>query len=84
MVIVTVTLAGGFFAGGLGAEESEHEFECAKSYAFFAPPDSPDYRKYAPDRLFNVVNLAIDVTPDFSNRIVSVKDNAMTNQRAPK
>lgn len=44
-----------------------------KSAAFFAPPDSPDYRKYAPDRAINVVNLAIDVTPNFSNRTIAAK-----------
>jgi len=71
--LVTVTLAFSIFAGILRAEETTHQTECLKSAAFFAPPDSPNYRQYAPDRLINVVNLAIDVTPDFSNRSVSVK-----------
>lgn len=57
----------------LRAEETTHHVECLKSSAFFAPPDSPDHRQYAPDRLIQVVNLAIDVTPDFSRRVVAAK-----------
>ena len=57
----------------LRAEETTHETECFKNAAFFAPPDSPEYRKYAPDRTIAVVNLAIDVTPDFTNRTIAAK-----------
>ncbi|MBU6401033.1 MAG: HEAT repeat domain-containing protein, partial [Verrucomicrobia bacterium] len=46
--------------------------ECRKSAAFFAPPDSPDNRKYAPDRKIQIEHLALDVTPDFKRRSVSV------------
>lgn len=59
------------FAPILDAEEFEQVSERYKTAAFFAAPDSPEYRKYAPDRSFSVVNLAIDVTPDFTNRIIS-------------
>src|SRR5215471_7896020 len=50
--------------------EDLNEIQCAKSAAFFAPPDSPDRLKYAPDREIAIVHLAIDVTPDFTNRTV--------------
>ena len=36
-----------------------------------AAPDSPDYRKYAPDRQIDILNLSLDVTPDFKQRTVS-------------
>jgi len=71
--LLSATLVISIFAGILCAEESTHETECFKSSTFFAPPDSPDYRKYAPDRLISVVNLAIDVTPDFTNRGIAAK-----------
>lgn len=71
--VLVITLVLSLAAGILRAEESTHQAECLKTSAFFAPPDSPDYRKYSPDRLINVVNLAIDVTPDFTNRTVAAK-----------
>ena len=55
------------------AEEAIATIECYKTSAFFAPPDSPEYRKYVRDRIISVVNLAIDVTPDFTNRTVAGK-----------
>ncbi len=36
-----------------------------------AAPDSPDYRKYAPDRQIDILHLTLDVTPDFKRRTVS-------------
>ncbi|MCW5554404.1 MAG: HEAT repeat domain-containing protein [Verrucomicrobiae bacterium] len=60
-------------ASALHAEESTQQIECLKSSAFLAPPDSPDHRQYVPDRAINVLNLAIDVTPDFTNRTVTAK-----------
>src|SRR5438046_676030 len=53
------------------AEDDFTTIECRKSAAFLAPNDSPDYRKYAPDREVQVVHLALDVTPDFKQRIVA-------------
>jgi aminopeptidase N len=47
--------------------------ECIKSGSFLAPIDSPDYRKYAPDREVEILHLALDVTPDFTNRTVEGK-----------
>jgi aminopeptidase N len=50
-----------------------NESVCAYHSAAFAPaaPDSPDYRKYAPDREVDILHLALDVTPDFKARTVS-------------
>src|ERR1051326_4692144 len=63
----------GAFAFALHAEETARRAECLKTSAFFAPPDSPEYRKYAPDRAIAVANLAVDVTPDFTNRTIAAK-----------
>src|SRR5215475_10385731 len=49
------------------------QVECWKSSAFLAPVDSPDYRKYAPDREVEVLHLALDATPDFKKRTVEGK-----------
>src|SRR5438445_37776 len=51
-------------------EETATRIECAKSAHFLAPPDSPDHRKYAPDREVEVLHLALDVTPNFQQRTV--------------
>jgi aminopeptidase N len=63
-------LALAFMAIGAKAETI---IECQKSLSFLAPVDSPDYRKYAPDRDVDVLHLALDVTPDFTNRAVEGK-----------
>ncbi len=36
-----------------------------------AAVDSPDYRKYAPDREVDILHLTLDVTPDFVKRTVA-------------
>src|SRR5215831_16539158 len=60
--------------GGSGFAETESSnLECRKSATFLAPIDSPDYRKYAPDREVEVLHLALDVTPDFKQRTVQGK-----------
>jgi len=69
--LLVIVLALGLLSARLPAGESGRESECQKSASFFAPPDSPEYRKYAPDREINVVNLALDVTPDFTNRTIA-------------
>src|SRR5215472_8438564 len=53
------------------AETEAMLLECRKSATFLAPIDSPDHRKYAPDREVEVMHLALDVTPDFQARAVS-------------
>src|SRR5882672_10219026 len=52
------------------AELETTRIECVKSARFLAPMDSPDHRKYAPDREVEVLHLALDVTPDFKRRTV--------------
>jgi aminopeptidase N len=55
------------------AETESATLECQKSATFLAPIDSPDYRKYAPDRDVEVLHLALDVTPNFKQRTVQGK-----------
>ncbi|MBI2925472.1 MAG: HEAT repeat domain-containing protein [Verrucomicrobia bacterium] len=55
-----------------GAAESA-EITCHKSWLQAAPLDSPDYRKYAPDRKVDTLHLAVDVTPDFKQRTIAAK-----------
>src|SRR5687768_11490668 len=51
---------------------NELEMFCAQATAFApATPDSPDYRKYAPDREIDILHLTLDVTPDFKQRTVA-------------
>jgi len=57
----------------VAAETDSANLECQKSATFLAPIDSPDYRKYAPDREVEVLHLALDVTPDFKQRTVQGK-----------
>jgi hypothetical protein len=52
------------------ADDFSAEIQCQKSLALFAPPDSPDRFKYAPDREINILHFALDVTPDFKQRTV--------------
>src|SRR5262249_4238398 len=59
--------------GVLGSSRAEETaaIECLKSGAFFAAPDAADRLKYAPDREVDILHVAIDVTPDFTNRTVA-------------
>ena len=53
------------------ATDLAHEL-CLQSTARFAlPSDSPDYRKYAPDRSVDILNLSLDITPDFKKRTIN-------------
>ena len=51
-----------------GAEVDADSVQCLKSVGFLTPIDSPDYRKYAPDREVQMLHLVLDVTPDFKQR----------------
>jgi aminopeptidase N len=53
------------------AETEAIAIECIKSATFLAPLDSPEHRKYAPDREIDILHLALDVTPDFKQRTVA-------------
>ena len=61
----------GLLAGGARAEIESTAIRCVKSARFLAPVDSPDYRKYAPDRSVQMVHLALDITPDFQQRTIA-------------
>ncbi len=44
---------------------------CAHSQlAAPASPETPDYRKYAPDRKVDILHLLLDITPDFDQRTI--------------
>jgi aminopeptidase N len=61
-------------AGGASyAEESADDIQCRKSGAFLTATDASDYRKYAPSRQIDILHVALDVTPDFTNRTVAGK-----------
>ncbi|MCI0744502.1 MAG: HEAT repeat domain-containing protein [Verrucomicrobia subdivision 3 bacterium] len=47
----------------------EHRY-CGRAEAWLAPSDSSAHRKYAPDREFDILHIALDVTPDFRQRTV--------------
>src|SRR6266550_7107837 len=55
------------------AETEAIAIECIKSATFLAPLDSPEHRKYAPDREIDILHLTLDVTPDFKQRTVTGK-----------
>jgi aminopeptidase N len=59
--------------GGIGLRSEESEALCANASLLAAPatPDSPEFRKYAPDRDVDILNVLIDITPDFTNETIS-------------
>src|ERR1035441_9791201 len=61
----------GLLVTGARAETESTAIRCVKSASFLAPIDSPDYRKYAPDRMVQMMHLALDVTPDFKQRTIA-------------
>ncbi len=58
------------FCAAVSGVAFEH-VHCARGHAMLAPADSSAYRKYAPDREFDLLHLALDVTPDFKARSVA-------------
>ena len=64
---LTVSLACVLTAGADGFAE----LRCAGALAAFAPVDSAQHRKYAPDREIDILHLALDVTPNFGQRTVA-------------
>lgn len=65
-----LTVCVGLSAALLRADEAEFLHAPPASYGP-AAPDSPNYRKYAPDREVDIDHLVLDVTPDFPRRTVS-------------
>ena len=55
------------------AENEATTIQCVKSATFLAPIDSPDHRKYAPEREVQVLHLSLDVTPEFKQRAIEAK-----------
>ena len=68
--LVSVAAGLACLAASLAVGTADESVECVKTATFFAAPDSPDYRKYAPDRDVLVTHLALDLTPDFKQRTV--------------
>ena len=58
-------------SGYTRAEDEASNLECVKHAGFLAPIDSPDYRKYAPDKDVQPLHLVLDVRPDFKQRTVA-------------
>lgn len=57
---------------GLLAEDATEAVVCRESQAgFLAPANSVEGRQYAPDRRVDIRHLALEVTPDFTNRTVA-------------
>jgi hypothetical protein len=52
------------------AETVARELRCYRATAAFAPVDSSEHRKYAPDREIDILHLALDITPDFKARTI--------------
>ena len=61
-------------APALRAEEAAgtHALLCRFCAPNVAPakPESPSYRKYAPDRWVDILHVALDITPDFEKRTI--------------
>ena len=54
------------------AEEGAGGLLCRQAQAgFLAPPNSVEGRQYAPDRRVDILHLALEVTPNFTNRTVA-------------
>lgn len=61
------------FCFGTNISAFESHLYCAHARLLAAPAgiDSPDYRKYAPDRKVDIINVIIDIAPDFTNETIS-------------
>jgi aminopeptidase N len=73
LLALTLTLTLASVPSLRAVDGDSDQIECLKSAALLAPIDSPDYRKYAPDRDVDITHLALDVTPDFKARTVTGK-----------
>lgn len=59
--------------GTLAVADEAEELSCRKTQFLLAPAESSDDRKYAPDREIDILNLALDLTPDFTQRTIAGK-----------
>ena len=69
-ILLAASLAA-YFTAHTRAEEEGIGLTCYKSARFLAPIDSPDHRNYAPDREVQPLHLALDITPDFKQRMIT-------------
>lgn len=53
------------------AETETDQIRRLEARSLLAPLDTPEHRQYAPDREIDILNLALDVTPDFKRRTVA-------------
>ncbi|HEY5913463.1 MAG TPA: M1 family metallopeptidase [Verrucomicrobiae bacterium] len=63
----------GWSPGLAETDSASTVLRCNKSSLFLVPVDSPDYRKYAPDREVQLLHLALDVTPNFKERTIAAQ-----------
>jgi aminopeptidase N len=66
-----IVLAALLFSTATQARDFQESHSCRYCSAAFAAPDSPDFRKFAPDRKADILHLALDVTPDFQTLTVA-------------
>jgi aminopeptidase N len=53
------------------SEIFSEEIECRQGFALLAPPTAGMPRNYARDREVDILNLALDITPDFKKRTIA-------------
>jgi aminopeptidase N len=56
---------------GYSNDSLEHACRYCSRALLPASVESPNYRKYAPDRKVDILHLALDLTPDFKKRTIS-------------
>src|SRR5687768_1752721 len=69
-LLVLVLVVSRFATPAHGESEA---LQCHHFHSALAPIDSPDHRKYAPDRKADILHLTLDVTPDFKQRTIAGK-----------
>src|SRR4051812_10675402 len=69
--IIAATMAAMTFIPGARAEDDL--LECSKFATLLAPADSPEPRRYAVDKEFQAIHVALDVRPDFKQRTIESK-----------
>jgi len=70
-ILKTLAVAGVLALGMPHGTARAHESQAGVVTHYFAAPDSPEFRKFAPDRLVDVLEVALDVTPDFKEKSVA-------------
>ena len=60
-----------FAVGAAIANESTGSFICARGHVHYTNTAIPGQQNFAPDRLVDTLNLALDVTPNFADRTIA-------------